>query len=82
MARVHVLWMGEGKSEAEAHDSKLRSDLLFQNGTSNQMNGKSEPSLKIGRELSRLLNIEPAVVLECEKVISRTDPVIPVEPTL
>ena len=21
MARVHVLWMGEGKSEAEAHDS-------------------------------------------------------------
>ena len=54
---------GEGKSEAEAHDSKLRSDLLFQNGTSNQMNGKSEPSLKIGRELSRQLNIEPAVVL-------------------
>ena len=51
MARVHVLWMGEGKSEAEAHDSKLRSDLLFQNGTSNQMNGKSEPSLKIGKRI-------------------------------
>ena len=63
MARVHVLWMGEGKSEAEAHDSKLRSDLLFQNGTSNQMNGKSEPSLKLGRELIRQLNIDPAVVL-------------------
>ena len=33
------------------------------------MNGKSEPSLKIGRELSRQLNIDPAVVLgwECEK---------------
>ena len=27
------------------------------------MNGKSEPSLKIGRELSRQLNIDPAVVL-------------------
>ena len=66
--------MGEGKSEAEAHDSKLRSDLLFQNGTSNQMNGKSEPSLKIGRELSRQLNIDPAVVLECEKWL--VEPVI------
>jgi hypothetical protein len=43
--------------------NKLRSDLIFQNGTSNQMNGKSEPSLKIGRELSRQLNIDPAVVL-------------------
>jgi len=27
------------------------------------MNGKSEPSLKIGRELSRKLNIDPAIVL-------------------
>ena len=27
------------------------------------LNGKSEPSLKIGRELSRKLNIDPAVVL-------------------
>ena len=27
------------------------------------MNGKSEPSLKIGREISRQLNIDPAVVL-------------------
>ena len=27
------------------------------------MNGKSEPSLKIGREISRKLNIDPAVVL-------------------
>jgi hypothetical protein len=28
------------------------------------LNGKSEHSLKIGRELSRQLNIAPAVVLE------------------
>jgi HTH-type transcriptional regulator/antitoxin HigA len=27
------------------------------------LNGKSEPTLKIGRELSRQLNIDPAVVL-------------------
>jgi HTH-type transcriptional regulator/antitoxin HigA len=27
------------------------------------MNGKSEPSLQIGREISRKLNIDPAVVL-------------------
>ena len=27
------------------------------------LNGKSEPSLKIGRELSRQLNIDPSVVL-------------------
>lgn len=27
------------------------------------MNGKSEPSLKIGREISRKLNIDPAIVL-------------------
>ena len=27
------------------------------------MNGKSEPSLKIGREISRQLNIDPAIVL-------------------
>ena len=27
------------------------------------MNGKSEPSLKIGRELNRKLNIDPAIVL-------------------
>jgi hypothetical protein len=70
--------MGEGKSEAEAHDSKLRSDLLFQNGTSNQMNGKSEHSLKIGRELSRQLNIAPVVVQGERKVISRV-PVINLE---
>lgn len=27
------------------------------------LNGKSEPSLKIGRELSRQLNIDPEIVL-------------------
>ena len=27
------------------------------------LNGKSEPSLKIGREISRKLNIDPAIVL-------------------
>ena len=27
------------------------------------MNGKSEPSLKIGREISKQLNIDPAIVL-------------------
>lgn len=27
------------------------------------MNGKSEPSLKIGREISRKLNIDPAIIL-------------------
>ena len=32
---------------------------------------------RLARKLSRQLNIDPAVVLECEKVISRTDPVIP-----
>ena len=51
------------RNQAGLHSFSLRSDLLFQNGTSNQMNGKSEPSLKIGRELSRQLNIDPAVVL-------------------
>ena len=29
------------------------------------MNGKSEASLKISREISRLLNIEPAIVFGC-----------------
>jgi HTH-type transcriptional regulator/antitoxin HigA len=27
------------------------------------MNGKSKPSLKIGREISKQLNIDPAIVL-------------------
>ena len=60
------------RNQAGLHSFSLRSDLLFQNGTSNQMNGKSEPSLKIGRELSRQLNIDPAVVLGVWKVISGT----------
>ena len=40
-------------------------DLIHGRRTPNYhlMNGKSKPSLKIGRELIRQLNIDPAVVL-------------------
>jgi len=44
--------------------SKLAEMLGLSNArVSEILNGKSEPSLKIGRELSRQLNIAPAVVL-------------------
>ena len=44
--------------------SKLAEMLGLSNArVSEIMNGKSEPSLKIGREISRKLNIDPAVVL-------------------
>lgn len=44
--------------------SKLAEILGLSNSrVSEILNGKSEPSLKIGRELSRQLNIDPAVVL-------------------
>ncbi len=44
--------------------SKLAEMLGLSNArVSEILNGKSEPSLKIGRELSRKLNIDPAVVL-------------------
>ena len=44
--------------------SKLAEMLGLSNArVSEIMNGKSEPSLKIGRELSRKLNIDPAIVL-------------------
>lgn len=44
--------------------SKLAEMLGLSNArVSEIMNGKSEPSLKIGREISRQLNIDPAVVL-------------------
>ncbi|MBO4802583.1 MAG: helix-turn-helix domain-containing protein [Bacteroidaceae bacterium] len=44
--------------------SKLAEILGLSNArVSEILNGKSEPSLKIGRELSRKLNIDPAVVL-------------------
>ena len=44
--------------------SKLAEMLGLSNArVSEIMNGKSEPSLKIGRELSRQLNIDPAIVL-------------------
>lgn len=44
--------------------SKLAELLGLSNArVSEILNGKSEPSLKIGRELSRQLNIDPAVVL-------------------
>lgn len=44
--------------------SKLAEMLGLSNArVSEILNGKSEPSLKIGRELSRQLNIDPAVVL-------------------
>lgn len=45
-------------------ETKLAEMLGFSNArVSEIMKGKSEPSLKIGRELSRQLNIDPAVVL-------------------
>ena len=44
--------------------SKLAEILGLSNArVSEILNGKSEPSLKIGRELSRKLNIDPAIVL-------------------
>lgn len=44
--------------------SKLAEKLGLSNArVSEILNGKSEPSLKIGRGLSRQLNIDPAVVL-------------------
>lgn len=44
--------------------SKLAEMLGLSNArVSEILNGKSEPSLKIGREISRQLNIDPAVVL-------------------
>ena len=44
--------------------SKLAEMLGLSNArVSEIMNGKSEPSWKIGRELSRKLNIDPAIVL-------------------
>ena len=44
--------------------SKLAEMLGLSNArVSEILNGKSEPSLKIGRELSRQLNIDPVVVL-------------------
>jgi len=44
--------------------SKLAEMLGLSNArVSEILNGKSEPSLRIGRELSRQLNIDPAVVL-------------------
>ncbi len=44
--------------------SKLAEMIGLSNArVSEILNGKSEPSLKIGRELSRKLNIDPAVVL-------------------
>ena len=46
------------------YQAKLAEMLGLSNArVSEIMNGKSEPSLKIGRELSRQLNIDPAVVL-------------------
>ena len=50
--------------EMGINQSKLAEMLGLSNArVSEIMNGKSEPSLKIGRELSRQLNIDPAVVL-------------------
>jgi len=44
--------------------SKLAEMLGLSNArVSEILNGKSEPSLKIGRELSRQLNIDPEIVL-------------------
>ena len=44
--------------------SKLAEMLGLSNArVSEILNGKSEPSLKIGRDLSRKLNIDPSVVL-------------------
>ena len=50
--------------EMGINQSKLAEMLGLSNArVSEIMNGKSEPSLKIGREISRKLNIDPAVVL-------------------
>lgn len=50
--------------EMGINQSKLAEMLGLSNArVSEILNGKSEPSLKIGRELSRQLNIDPAVVL-------------------
>jgi len=50
--------------EMRITQSKLAEMLGLSNArVSEILNGKSEPSLKIGRELSRQLNIDPAVVL-------------------
>ena len=44
--------------------SKLAEMIGLSNArVSEILNGKSEPSLKIGRELSKKLNIDPAIVL-------------------
>ena len=44
--------------------SKLAEMLGLSNArVSEILNGKSEPSLKIGRELSRQLNIDPEIIL-------------------
>ena len=50
--------------EKGINQSKLAEMLGLSNArVSEIMNGKSEPSLKIGRELSQKLNIDPAIVL-------------------
>jgi transcriptional regulator with XRE-family HTH domain len=52
------------KNKMGITQTKLAEMLGLSNArVSEIMNGKSEPSLKIGRELSRQLNIDPAVVL-------------------
>ncbi len=50
--------------EMGINQSKLAEMIGLSNArVSEIMNGKSEPSLKIGREISKKLNIEPAIVL-------------------
>lgn len=50
--------------ERNLTQSKLAEMLNLSNSRLSEiMNGKSEPSLKIGRELSRQLAIDPAIVL-------------------
>ena len=50
--------------EMGINQKKLAEMLGISNSrVSEILNGKSEPSLKIGRELSRQLNIDPAIVL-------------------
>lgn len=50
--------------EMGLNQTKLAEMLGLSNArVSEIMNGKSEPSLKIGRELSVKLNIDPAIVL-------------------
>lgn len=50
--------------EMGINQKKLAEMLGLSNArVSEIMNGKSEPSLKIGREISRQLNIDPAIVL-------------------